>query len=66
MYNKAKTSRAVRRKRKKQEYAMRRLVVLSMLVLLIFTVLPCIKLLPTKGKTGPVNLFIPIPLLHRT
>ena len=50
MYNKAKTSRAVRRKRKKQEYAMRRLVVLSMLVLLIFTVFAVYQTAANEGK----------------
>ena len=52
MYNKAKTSRAVRRKRKKQEYAMRRLVVLSMLVLLIFTVFAVYQTVANEGKNG--------------
>lgn len=52
MYNKAKTSRAVRRKRKKQEYAMRRLAVLSMPVLLIFAVFAVYQTVANEGKNG--------------
>lgn len=52
MYNKAKTSRAVRRKRKKQEYAMRRLVVLSIPVLLIFVVFAVYQTAANEGKNG--------------
>lgn len=52
MYNKAKTSRAVRRKRKKQEYAMRRLAVLSMPVLLIFAVFAVYQTAANEGKNG--------------